>query len=138
MTARRLGAVASPIALILSIGSEILRGEISDTNAAFLARALTRLGFVVAGVRQLPDDPVALTAAFRAARADADLVVATGGLGPTHDDLTREALADTLGETLEPDPALEAELRARFAALGSMPESNLRQVWKSSLYMLHL
>jgi nicotinamide-nucleotide amidase len=113
--------------VILSIGSEILRGEIIDTNAAFLSGSLTRLGFTVLGVRQLPDELPALTDAFRVARGEADLVVASGGLGPTHDDLTREALADALGEALSPDPSLEADLRARFAALGSMPESNLRQ-----------
>ena len=116
-----------PRAVILSIGSEILRGEITDTNAAFLARSLTQLGFVIAGVRQLPDDRTVLTDAFRAARTDADLVIATGGLGPTHDDLTREALADALGETLSADPVLETGLRNRFASLGSMPEVNLRQ-----------
>jgi nicotinamide-nucleotide amidase len=54
-------------------------------------------------------------------------VVATGGLGPTHDDLTREGLADALGEALVADPQLESDLRQRFAAYGRMPESNLRQ-----------
>ena len=55
------------------------------------------------------------------------LVLATGGLGPTHDDLTREGLADALGEPLTPDPALEVHLRERFGRIGRMPPANLRQ-----------
>jgi nicotinamide-nucleotide amidase len=65
--------------------------------------------------------------AFAEARSRVPLVVATGGLGPTHDDLTREGLADALGEAMSPDASLEAQLRERFAAFGTMPESNLRQ-----------
>ena len=116
-----------PIAELLSIGSELLAGETVDTNAAYLGASLARLGIPLRSVRLLPDDRAAIAAAFGEARARAPLVVATGGLGPTHDDLTREGLADALGEELRPDPALEAELRARFAAFGPMPESNLRQ-----------
>jgi nicotinamide-nucleotide amidase len=109
------------------VGSELLLGETVDTNAAHLAGELARAGVELVGVRQLPDDRAVLAAAFAEARRVADLVVATGGLGPTHDDLTREGLADTLGEALAPDAALEVELRQRFAAFGRMPESNLRQ-----------
>jgi len=78
-------------------------------------------------VRQLPDDRPVIAAAFGEARGLAEVVIATGGLGPTHDDLTREGLADALGEVLTPDPSLESELRERFVAYGRMPESNLRQ-----------
>ena len=116
-----------PIAELLSIGSELLAGETIDTNAAFLGAALGRLGIPLHGVRTLPDDRAAIAAAFAEARVRVPLVVATGGLGPTHDDLTREGLADALGEPLVPDPALEQVLRVRFAAFGRMPESNLRQ-----------
>jgi nicotinamide-nucleotide amidase len=116
-----------PIAELLSIGSELLAGETVDTNAAYLGASLARLGIPLRSVRLLPDDRAAIAAAFAEARARVPLVVATGGLGPTHDDLTREGLADALGEELRSDPALEAELRARFAAFGPMPESNLRQ-----------
>lgn len=116
-----------PIAELLSIGSELLAGETVDTNAAYLGASLARLGIPLRSVRLLPDDRAAIAAAFAEARARVPLVVATGGLGPTHDDLTREGLADALGEELRPDPALEAQLRARFAAFSPMPESNLRQ-----------
>jgi nicotinamide-nucleotide amidase len=122
-----VGTSTAPRALLLSVGSELLRGETVDTNAAFLAAALAELGVDLLGVRQLPDDRAVLTAAFTDARARAHLVLATGGLGPTHDDLTREGLADALGESLSPNAELAAELEARFAALGRMPASNLRQ-----------
>src|SRR3970282_1454613 len=116
-----------PSAELLSIGSELLAGETIDTNAAFLGSSLARLGVPLRSIRALPDDRAAIAAAFAEARARVPLVVATGGLGPTHDDLTREGLADALGEELLPDATLEAELRDRFAAFGSMPVSNLRQ-----------
>jgi nicotinamide-nucleotide amidase len=116
-----------PSAELLSIGSELLAGETIDTNAAFLGSSLARLGIPLRVIRVLPDDRSVIAAAFADARTRVPLVVATGGLGPTHDDLTREGLADALGESLVPDPALEAQLRERFAAFGTMPESNLRQ-----------
>jgi nicotinamide-nucleotide amidase len=117
----------APRGILLSIGTEILLGEIVDSNAAHLAGELAGLGVELRGVHQLADDRASIAAAFGEARSSTDLVIATGGLGPTHDDLTREGLADTLGETLTPDEALEEELRRRFAAYGPMPTSNLRQ-----------
>jgi len=117
----------APRVILLSIGSELLAGETVDTNAAFIAGQLGALGLVAVGVRQLPDDQAVISAAFRDAMSEADAVLVTGGLGPTHDDLTREALADALGETLRPDPVLEAQLRERFGGLGRMPATNLRQ-----------
>ena len=120
-----------PTAELLSIGSELLAGETIDTNAAFLGAELSRLGIPLTSVRTLPDDRRAIAAAFAEARQRSDLVVATGGLGPTHDDLTREGLADALGEALVLDPALESVLRDRFAAFGTMPETNLRQALRA-------
>lgn len=119
-----------PRALLLSIGSELLLGETVDTNAAFLAAELRGLGITLAEVRQLPDDRDVLAKAFVHATLQADVVLATGGLGPTHDDVTREGLAYALDEELAPDPELERGLRERFAALGRMPESNLRQAMR--------
>ena len=120
-----------PSAELLSIGSELLAGETIDTNAAFLGSSLARLGIPIRGIRALPDDRAAIAAAFDEARGRSPLVVATGGLGPTHDDLTREGLADAIGEEMVADPALEAQLRERFAAFGTMPESNLRQALRA-------
>jgi nicotinamide-nucleotide amidase len=120
-------ASPAPRALLLSIGSELLAGETVDSNAAFLGRELAPLGVELAGVRQLPDDRSVIAGAFTDAHAAADLVLATGGLGPTHDDLTREGLAEAMGESLNADPLLESQLRERFGAIGRMPVSNLRQ-----------
>ncbi|HET7521326.1 MAG TPA: molybdopterin-binding protein, partial [Candidatus Limnocylindria bacterium] len=116
-----------PSAIVLSVGSELLVGETVDTNAAFLGRRLRELGITLLEVRQLPDDRSVLADAIRTARGAAPLVLITGGLGPTHDDLTREGLADALGEDLAADPILEAEVRDRFRSHGSMPAVNLRQ-----------
>ena len=113
---------------LLSIGSELLLGETIDTNAAFLGQQLAGLGIPLRTVRMLPDDRAVLRDAFAEARARSTVVLATGGLGPTHDDLTREALGDALGEEPVEDPGLLAALEARFmAASGAMPASNRRQ-----------
>ncbi|MEO8247508.1 MAG: molybdopterin-binding protein, partial [Chloroflexota bacterium] len=114
-------------ARLLSIGSEILLGETVDTNAAHLGGELARLGVVVEGVRALPDDRALIAAAFREARAAVDVVIATGGLGPTHDDVTREGLADALDEALTEDGELADHLRDRWRGMGDFPASNLRQ-----------
>ena len=117
----------APRAWLLGIGSELLLGETVDTNAAYLGGELSRAGVQIVASRHLADDRGLIADAFLEARAAVDLVVATGGLGPTHDDLTREGLADALGESLSPNPSLEARLRERFSAYGPMPASNLRQ-----------
>lgn len=112
---------------LLSIGSELLHGETVDTNLAFLGAELTRLGIPPHAARQLPDDRTVIGAAFAEARGRCPLVIATGGLGPTHDDLTREALADALEEELREDPALVAALERRFRSFGRMPAINRKQ-----------
>ena len=114
-------------ASLLSIGAELLLGETVDTNAAHIGAELARLGLPLASVRMLPDDLGIIASAFGEAREQSPLVIATGGLGPTHDDLTREALAETLGEELTPDPALMRALEERFGVIGAMPETNRRQ-----------
>lgn len=112
---------------LLSIGSELLLGETIDTNAAFIGRELAGLGIPLGHGRMLPDDRAAIRDAFVEARARSAVVLATGGLGPTHDDVTREGLADALGETLIEDPGLVAVLEERFRAMGPMPVANRRQ-----------
>lgn len=112
---------------LLSIGSELLLGETVDTNAAFLGRELASLGIPLRHARMLPDDRTAIRDAFAEAQARSAVVLATGGLGPTHDDLTREGLADALGETLGEDVGLIATLEERFRAIGPMPAANRRQ-----------
>jgi nicotinamide-nucleotide amidase len=118
-------------ATILSVGTEITTGTIRDTNAGELARALTDLGIRVVRLAALPDDLGVVTDALRAALDDGDAVVTTGGLGPTPDDLTREAIAGIAGEAPEVDPDVEAWLRSLWARRGlRYPESNQKQAWR--------
>ena len=112
---------------LLSIGAELLLGETVDTNAAFLGAELATIGLPLSEVRMLPDDRPALCDAFATARGRSTVVLATGGLGPTHDDLSREGLADALEEELVLDPTLLATLEERFSRMGPMPETNRRQ-----------
>lgn len=113
---------------ILAIGSELLTSFRQDTNSLFLAGRLNDAGVDVRWKTVVGDDRSDLTAVIRQARARADMVIATGGLGPTADDLTREVTAEVLGLTLEEDPAILELVRARFQARGMrMPDSNRRQ-----------
>jgi nicotinamide-nucleotide amidase len=115
---------------LLSIGSELTVGETRDTNAGELARSLTGLGISVSRIQALPDDLEAVSRGFAEALDRADLVVSTGGLGPTPDDLTREAIAAVAGETPVIDPDLETWLRGLWSRRGMpMPEINLKQAW---------
>jgi nicotinamide-nucleotide amidase len=117
----------APRAELLSIGAELLLGETIDTNAAHLGAELARLGLPLASVRMLPDDRAVIANAFTDARARSALVLATGGLGPTHDDLSREGLADALDEALYEEPGLLTVLEERFRGVGAMPATNRRQ-----------
>ena len=113
---------------IISIGTEILLGDILDTNANYLAARLPALGIDLYWMTQVGDNLGRLTEAFRRARDRSDLTLATGGLGPTEDDVTREAIAAALDELLSVQPELEAQLRAFFASRGLlMPERNVKQ-----------
>jgi len=112
---------------LLSIGAELLLGETVDTNAAFLGRETAAIGLPLRHARMLPDDRGVIRDAFNDARARSTVILATGGLGPTHDDLSREGLADALGEALRPDPGLMATIEERFTTLGPMPAANRRQ-----------
>lgn len=115
---------------ILSIGTELLLGQIADTNAAYLAQQLTMLGIDLYYVSQVGDNLDRLSETLRRARDRSDLVIMTGGLGPTEDDLSREAIAAVLDETPHVDPKLEVDLRAFFAGRGiEMPERNVKQAW---------
>src|ERR1044072_2976139 len=115
---------------LLSIGSELTVGETRDTNAGELARALTGRGVRVTRIAARPDDLVQVTDAFAGGLARSDLVVSTGGLGPTPDDLTREAIAAATGETPRTDPELEGWLRGLWARREvPSPELTLKQAW---------
>jgi nicotinamide-nucleotide amidase len=116
-------------AAVVTVGEELLSGETTDTNGAWLGRKLASLGVPVVRKWVVGDDAEAIGAALNAALAVADLIIVTGGLGPTRDDLTRPAVADFLGLELRSDPEIVADLRNRFRARG-LPEllvSNLSQ-----------
>jgi len=115
---------------LLSIGSELTVGDTRDTNSAELARSLTEVGVAVGRITALPDRFDVVADAFAAALAQADLVVSTGGLGPTPDDLTREAIAQVCDETPTVDADLERWLRELWARRDlPFPELNLKQAW---------
>ena len=117
-------------AYILSIGTELVHGRLTDTNATYLAQELLRAGIELLHVIQTGDDLPRLTSVLRNAAADADLIICTGGVGPTADDLTREAIADLVGETPEIDPEILAGIESFFAARGmKMPVQNGKQAW---------
>jgi nicotinamide-nucleotide amidase len=122
------GAKAQRAAL-LAIGDEVLRGEISNTNAAFLSERLFEAGFEIGEHVVVSDDPQSIRTALVRLRAEADVVVATGGLGPTEDDRTVDVVADLLGTgTVADEPSLGA-MKKRFATHGfEMTPNNLRQV----------
>jgi len=113
---------------IISIGTEIMLGEITDTNAAFIASQLPEYGIDLLWVSQLGDNPDRLRETFNRAWERSDIVFTTGGLGPTQDDLTREMVAGALGEEMYLDADQEAHLRGMMESRGrTMPENNLKQ-----------
>ena len=113
---------------IISIGTELLLGEITDTNASYLASQLPLLGIDLYWISQVGDNKARLVEVLRRAWQRSEFILTTGGLGPTDDDLTREAIAEMLGEKLEIEPTLERGLRERYAHWGvEMPLSNLKQ-----------
>jgi nicotinamide-nucleotide amidase len=117
-------------ARFLAVGTELTTGTTRDTNSGDLARELTALGVRVLSTTSLPDDLGAVSDGFRDALTTADLVVSTGGLGPTPDDLTREAIAAACGLEVYEDPALIAWLEEMFTRRGApMPDANRTQAW---------
>jgi competence/damage-inducible protein CinA-like protein len=100
---------------ILAVGSELLTPLRADTNALWLTERLIEAGVEVGARTTVADDPALLQSAFRNALARADLVISTGGLGPTEDDLTREAAAAALGRGIRRDAGILETLKARFA-----------------------
>jgi len=113
---------------LIAIGSELLGPSRQDTNGSYLARRLGERGIPVRFRTIVGDDPGDLRAAFAVALGRAEMIVATGGLGPTVDDLTREAVAELLGLPLDDDAAILRGIEERFRRHGlTMPPSNRRQ-----------
>lgn len=113
---------------ILSCGTELLLGHITDTNATYLAQSLAPLGIDLYFVSQVGDNQERIVETLRRAWERSDLIIMTGGLGPTEDDLARESISALLGETMQIDAEQEAHLRELFARMKvEMPERNVKQ-----------
>ena len=113
---------------VLAVGTELLLGDVVNSNAAWLGKQLAAAGVEVVASEALADDLPVLVAAIHRHLAAVDVLVLCGGLGPTRDDLTREAVAAALDAPLARDSGIEQQLRDRFAAWGRpMPEEVLRQ-----------
>ena len=115
---------------ILSVGTELLLGDIVNTDAQFLAGELARLGFTVLYHSTVGDNEERLTALLEMALLRSDIVLTTGGLGPTADDLTKEVCAKALGLPLVEDEESMRRIEACFRNRGSeMPETNRKQAY---------
>jgi molybdenum cofactor synthesis domain-containing protein len=114
-------------AAILVIGDEILSGRTKDKNIGYIAEYLTNIGIDLKEVRVVSDDEPEIVAALNALRARYTYVFTTGGIGPTHDDITADAVAKAFGVTIDVDPRARKLMEERFAARGvEMNEARLR------------
>ncbi|MCZ6602138.1 MAG: competence/damage-inducible protein A, partial [Planctomycetota bacterium] len=115
-------------AAIISVGDELLRGDVADTNASTLARLLGTRGIDVTTMSVTGDTVTSLGRQLKACIDAADLVLVTGGLGPTRDDITRLAVARVVGEELRLDRSSQERIRRRFERSGKpLSEANERQ-----------
>jgi nicotinamide-nucleotide amidase len=116
-----------PTAEIITIGTELLLGETADTNTRFIARVLRGLGIDLFRTQTIGDNAVRIAETIRQALERADIVITTGGLGPTVDDPTRQAIADSVGAILEFHPELWEQITARIASYGRKPTENQKR-----------
>ncbi len=113
---------------IISVGTELLLGDILNTNARFLSQELAALGYTVYYQTVVGDNALRLRALLQEAKERSDVLVLTGGLGPTEDDLTKETVAEVFGDYLVPDAEELAKINAYFKARGrQMSENNRKQ-----------
>lgn len=125
-----MGERGNPTCEIVTIGSELLIGQITDTNSAMLGQQLTDIGVRVRFRTAAADRMADMKQVIREAADRCDLVITTGGLGPTEDDLTRQAIADVAGVGLEFRDELMAEIEEIFRRSGyTMPENNRKQAF---------
>ncbi len=113
---------------VVGVGTELLLGQIANSNATWISGRLAEIGIDVVHHQAVGDNAARIVDAIRLAASRADVVIVTGGLGPTQDDITRPALAEAAGARLLRLPEIEAALRVRFGVRDiPMPESNLAQ-----------
>ncbi len=115
---------------IIAVGTEILLGDIVNTNAQYIARGLKELGINVFFQSVIGDNKERLEEALEAAKQRSDLILLTGGLGPTYDDLTKETVAKSFGKTLEMNEEYAAWLKDYFSQISrTMTENNMKQIY---------
>ena len=115
-------------AVVIAVGSELLTPHKTDTNSLFITERLNAVGINVVQKLVVGDEPAGLASALRYGMATGHVVIVTGGLGPTADDVTRDVVAELLGAPLQESSAIVEAIRARFAARDlKMPEINRRQ-----------
>ena len=113
---------------VLAVGTELLLGQITDTNSQWIGEQLAAVGIDSLLQVKVGDNLARIEAVVQRMLSDADALIMCGGLGPTHDDLTREAIAAVMGAPLEPDESVADVIRGMFASRNRrMPENNLRQ-----------
>src|SRR5438132_7670383 len=114
-------------AAILVIGDEILSGRTKDKNIGYIAEYLTNIGIDLKEVRVVPDEEDEIVAALNALRSRYTYVFTTGGIGPTHDDITADSVAKAFGVPIDYHPRAVAMMKERFAAMGTeMNEARMR------------
>jgi len=113
---------------IVAVGTELLLGQIADTNSQWLGEHLAAIGASSHFHQAVGDNQERIVLAFRTALARSDAVIVCGGLGPTHDDITRDAIAEVMNVPLHRDETIVEKIRVMFSSRGrDMPDSNLRQ-----------
>src|SRR3984957_17557290 len=113
---------------IVAVGTELLLGQITDTNSQWMGEHLAAVGVTSQFHQAVGDNHDRMVLAFRTALARSDGVIVCGGLGPTHDDITREAIAEVMNVPLHRDADAVERIRVMFSSRGrEMPDSNLRQ-----------
>jgi nicotinamide-nucleotide amidase len=113
---------------VVAVGTELLLGQVVDTNSAWIGEQLAAAGIASHHQVKVGDNHLRIVSVLRIALDRSDAVIVCGGLGPTHDDITREAMAEVMGAELQPDAEVAEHIRALFASRGRrMPTNNLRQ-----------
>jgi len=113
-------------AAVLVIGDEVLSGRTRDSNSGYIAQYLTNIGIDLKEVRVVADDEAAIAEAINALRARNTYLFTTGGIGPTHDDITADSVAKAFGVGIDHDPRAVAMLRERFPNAADLNEGRLR------------
>jgi len=116
--------------MILSVGTELLFGQITNTNSVYLSQQLNSLGIDVLHHHTVGDNPTRLAEVIEHSLRDCDIIIATGGLGPTQDDLTKEVVCEVMGDTLSLDENSLENIKALFKKINrDMTENNIKQAY---------